>query len=166
MMLHEAVEQKPGAMALFPPHALYTKNHYGSCAMNQNKLYECTIIIDGGFEDAAIETAMTEAKNVISSKGGKIESVLEVGRRKMAYPIQKKTVGYYAHVEFTSEPASIAEMEKAFRYDENILRFLIVQLSSQLLEMRKRVEKYSVVIGSPEDQVEETSEEPKTGSRR
>ncbi len=120
--------------------------------MNKKKLYECTVIVNGGLEDAAIETAMTEAKSVITGNGCDIDNVLEVGRRKMAYPIGKQTIGYYAHIEFLAEPAAIAPIEKSFRYDENILRFLIVQLSTPLLEMRKRVEKYSVVIGSPEDQ--------------
>ena len=70
----------------------------------------------------------------------------------MAYPINKQTIGSYTHIEFQGDPSGIAAIEKAFRYDDNILRFLIVHLSTQLLEMRKRVEKYSVVIGSPEDQ--------------
>ncbi|ARM30116.1 30S ribosomal protein S6 [Prosthecochloris sp. HL-130-GSB] len=133
--------------------------------MEMKKLYECTVIVDGGFEDAAVESAMTEVKNVISGNGGDIDNVLEVGRRKMAYPIRKKTNGYYAHIEFTAEPAAIAAMEKAFRYDENILRFLIVHLSSPLLEMRKRVEKYSVVIGSPEDQTDEEQQEEKAAGK-
>ena len=120
--------------------------------MEMSKLYECTVIVNGGLEDDAIAAAMDEVKSVITKNGGDIENVLEVGRRKMAYPINKQTIGSYAHIEFQGEPSGIAAIEKAFRYDDNILRFLIVHLSTQLLEMRKRVEKYSVVIGSPEDQ--------------
>ncbi len=123
--------------------------------MEKKKLYECTVIIDGGLEDDAISAAMDEAKKVIAKNGGDIANVLDVGRRKMAYPINKQTIGSYAHIEFQGEPSGIAAIEKAFRYDDNILRFLIVHLSTPLLEMRKRVEKYSVVIGSPEDQTDE-----------
>ncbi len=123
--------------------------------MGTKKLYECTVIINGGLEDDAVTAAMDEVKKVITSNGGDIESVLEVGRRKMAYPINKQPTGYYAHIELMGEPSGIAAIEKAFRYDDNILRFLIVHLSTPLLEMRKRVEKYSVVIGSPEDQSDE-----------
>ncbi|MBF0586312.1 30S ribosomal protein S6 [Prosthecochloris sp. N3] len=133
--------------------------------MKQKKLYECTVIIDGGMEDAAIESAMAEVKNVISGNGGDIDNVLEIGRRKMAYPIKKQTIGWYAHIEFNAEASGIAAMEKAFRYDENVLRFLIVQLSTPLLEMRKRVEKYSVVIGSPEDQSDEEQQEGDAAGR-
>lgn len=127
--------------------------------MGMKKLYECTVIINGGLEDDAIAAAMDEVKSVITKNGGDIENVLEVGRRKMAYPINKQTIGSYAHVEFQGEPSGIAAIEKIFRYDDTILRFLIVHLSTPLLEMRKRVEKYSVVIGSPDDQSDEEQQE-------
>ena len=127
--------------------------------MEMKKLYECTVIINGGLEDDGIAAAMDEVKKVIAENGGDIENVLEVGRRKMAYPIKKQTIGSYAHIEFQGNPSGIAAIEKAFRYDDNILRFLIVHLSTPLLEMRKRVEKYSVVIGSPEDQSEEEQQQ-------
>ncbi len=127
--------------------------------MEKKKLYECTVIINGGLEDDAIETAMTEVKKVITGNGGAIANILDLGRRKMAYPISKQTIGSYAHIEFEGLPSGLAAIEKAFRYDDNILRFLIIHLSTQLLEMRKRVEKYSVVIGSPDDLSEEEQQE-------
>lgn len=119
--------------------------------METTKLYECTVIIDGGLQDEVITAAMEMIQRVITEKGGSISGVLEIGRRKTAYPIKKKTIGYYAHIEFTGAPGVIAEIEKVLRYEEDLLRYLIIQLTGALLEMRKRVEKYSVVIGSPED---------------
>jgi small subunit ribosomal protein S6 len=119
--------------------------------METSKLYECTVIIDGGLQDEAIATAMAMVQRVITEKGGSISSVLEIGRRKTAYPIKKKTIGYYAHIEFTAATSVIAEIEKVLRYEEDLLRYLIIHLTGALLEMRKRVEKYSIVIGSPED---------------
>ncbi|ASQ89645.1 30S ribosomal protein S6 [Prosthecochloris sp. GSB1] len=127
--------------------------------METKKHYECTVIINGGLEDDKIAAAMDEVKKVIAANGGDIESVLEIGRRKMAYPIRKETVGSYAHIEFMGVPAGLAAIEKAFRYDDNILRFLIVHLSKPLLEMRRRVEKYSVVIGSPEDKSDDEQQD-------
>lgn len=128
------------------------------CAMNTLKQYECTVIIDGGLQDDAIAAAMELVKKTVTDKGGVINNVLEVGRRKMAYIIRKTSIGYYAHIEFDAVPSAIAEIERVFRYEEAILRFLIIQLSSPLLEMRKRVEKYSVMLGSPEDQAEPEAE--------
>jgi small subunit ribosomal protein S6 len=122
--------------------------------MKTLKQYECTVIIDGGLQDDAIASAMELVRKTITDKGGVINSVLEVGRRKMAYLIRKSSIGYYAHIEFDAAPSAIAEIERVFRYEDALLRFLIIQLSSPLLEMRKRVEKYSVVLGSTEDQAE------------
>ncbi|MCE1274321.1 MAG: 30S ribosomal protein S6 [Chlorobiaceae bacterium] len=122
--------------------------------MDKLKQYECTVIIDGGLQDDAIASAMELVKNTVTGKGGVINNVLEVGRRKMAYLIRKTSIGYYAHLEFDAAPSAIAEIERVFRYEDNVLRFLIIQLTSPLLEMRKRVEKYSVMLGSPEDQPE------------
>lgn len=134
--------------------------------METKKLYECTVIISGGLEGDAVAAAMGEVKNVITNNGGDIVNVLDVGRRKMAYPIKKQTIGSYAHIEFQGEPSGIAAMEKTFRYDDNILRFLIVHLSTPLLEMRKRVEKYSVVIGSPEDQSDDEQQQNPTAAKK
>ena len=125
--------------------------------METLKQYECTVIIDGGLQDDAIAAAMDLVKKTITDKGGVINNVLEVGRRKMAYMIRKSSIGYYAHIEFDTFPAAIAEIERVYRYEDTLLRFLIIQLSSPLLEMRKRVEKYSVMLGSPEDQAESES---------
>ncbi|NTU59353.1 MAG: 30S ribosomal protein S6 [Chlorobiaceae bacterium] len=122
--------------------------------MNKLKQYECTVIIDGGLQDDAIAAAMELVNKTIADKGGVIHNVLDVGRRKMAYLIRKSSIGSYAHIDFEAEASAIAEIERVFRYEESILRFLIIQLSSPLLEMRARVEKYSVMLGSPEDQVE------------
>lgn len=122
--------------------------------MEKLKQYECTVIVDGALQDEAIAAAMELVKKTITDKGGVINSVLEVGRRKMAYMIRKSTIGYYAHIEFDAVPSAIAEIERVYRYEESLLRFLIIQLGSPLLEMRKRVEKYSVMLGSPEDQTE------------
>jgi small subunit ribosomal protein S6 len=122
--------------------------------MNTLKQYECTVIIDGGLQDEPIAATMELVKKTVTDQGAVISNILEVGRRKMAYLIRKSSIGYYVHIEFDAAPAAIAEIERIFRYEESILRFLIIQMSSPLIEMRKRVEKYSVMLGSPEDQVE------------
>lgn len=121
--------------------------------MKTNKLYECTVIIDGGLQDEAVTAALAMVQRVITEKGGTINSVLDLGRRKMAYAIKKKSIGYYVHIEFNAAASVIAEVEKVLRYEEELLRYLIIQLTTPLLEMRKRVEKYSVALGSAEEEV-------------
>ena len=119
--------------------------------MKTNKLYECTAIIDGGLQDEAVAATLAMVQRVITEKGGTINSVLDLGRRKTPYPIKKKSMGYYVHIEFNAAAPVIAEIERVLRYEEELLRYLIIQLTTPLLEMRKRVEKYSVVLGSVEE---------------
>ncbi|TLU58929.1 MAG: 30S ribosomal protein S6, partial [Chlorobium sp.] len=84
--------------------------------METTKLYECTVIIDGGLPDEAATAALEMVQRVITEKGGSISNVLEIGRRKTAYPVKKKTIGYYAHIEFTAATPVIAEIERVLRY--------------------------------------------------
>jgi small subunit ribosomal protein S6 len=44
--------------------------------------------------------------------------------RKLAYPIQKKSTGFYAFLEFAGEPTIVNKLETAYRRDEKVLRFL------------------------------------------
>ncbi len=50
------------------------------------------------------------------------------GLRKLAYPIQKKTTGFYTLLEFDAEPSVIAKLEIQFRRDERVIRFLTFRM--------------------------------------
>ena len=56
------------------------------------------------------------------------------GLRKLAYPIQKKTTGFYNLIEFDAEPSLIKKLETAFRRDEKVIRFLTFFLDKYAAE--------------------------------
>jgi len=60
------------------------------------------------------------------------------GLRKLAYPIQKKSSGFYHMIEFNAEPNIIADLEVAFKRDERLLRFLTVALDKHAVAYRER----------------------------
>ena len=64
----------------------------------------------------------------IESNGGEIISKEDWGIKQLAYPIQKKTTGYYSLVEFKVDPQIIKRLEIQYKRDENIMRFLTVRL--------------------------------------
>ncbi len=107
-----------------------------------NKLYETTVVIDGNLDDEAVQAVMEKVKSIITSLGGDIKSVLEPGRKKLAYKIGKSTIGYYAHIEFSAPATAIAELERQYRLNEHIIRYLTIVLDKRLLEIRERVSKY------------------------
>lgn len=66
------------------------------------------------------------------------------GMKKLAYPIQKKSTGFYQLFEFKADPAFIAKLETEFRRDEKVIRFMTVKLDKFAVEYsnkRKRLQK-------------------------
>lgn len=64
---------------------------------------------------------------IITANGGEIEKTDEWGRKKLAYPIDYKTEGYYVLVNFAAAPELPRELERNFRNDESILRYMVVR---------------------------------------
>ncbi|MCB0769566.1 MAG: 30S ribosomal protein S6 [Flavobacteriales bacterium] len=76
-------------------------------------------------EDQAKET-VKKFKDLIKAGSGKVHHEENWGMRKLAYPIQKKSTGFYHLFEFESEPTLVAKLETEFRRDERVIRFLTI----------------------------------------
>lgn len=121
-----------------------------------NKLYETTVVIDGNLDDEAVQAVIEKVKSLITALGGEIKNILEPGRKKLAYKIGKSTTGYYVHIEFTAPPTAIAELERQYRLNEQIIRYLTIVLTKRLLEIRERVNKYGATqaVSAAQSEVE------------
>ena len=86
--------------------------------------YETVFILTPVLSDAQMKEAVEKFANVLTSNGAEIVNTEEWGLRKLAYPIQKKSTGFYSLIEFNAEPNVIAKLETAFRRDERVLRWL------------------------------------------
>ncbi|MEZ4799279.1 MAG: 30S ribosomal protein S6 [Flavobacteriales bacterium] len=84
-------------------------------------------------EDQAAET-VDKFKKFLKGKGAKIKHEDNWGLRKLAYPIQKKTTGFYFLVEFEANGEVIGPFETEFRRDERILRFLTTHMDKYHIE--------------------------------
>ena len=80
--------------------------------MVRNQYETIFVLSTKTLDDAAIEAAVEKFKNVITENGGNVESVDLWGKRKLAYPINYETEGYYVLVNFESEPTLPAELER------------------------------------------------------
>jgi small subunit ribosomal protein S6 len=79
-------------------------------------------------------------KGILTAQGAEIINEESWGLKKMAYPIQKKSTGFYQLVEFKAEPQVIEKLEIDYRRDERILRFLTVKMekyAAQYAEKRR-----------------------------
>ena len=90
--------------------------------------YETVFILTPVLSDAQMKEAVDKFTGVITANGGAIVNEENWGLRKLAYPIQKKSTGFYTLVEFDATPDTIKKLEIQFRRDERVLRFLTFRL--------------------------------------
>lgn len=98
------------------------------------KRYETVFILTPVLSDEQAKEAAKKFKKVITDLGVKVVNEENWGLRKLAYPIQKKTTGFYHLLEFSGTADNlIGELEIAFKRDERVLRFLTVALDKHAI---------------------------------
>ena len=90
--------------------------------------YETVFILTPVLSDAQMKEAVEKFTKVLTDNGATIVNVEEWGIRKLAYPIQKKSTGFYTLVEFDAEPTIVKKLETAYRRDERVIRYLTFRL--------------------------------------
>ena len=100
--------------------------------------YETVFILTPILSEPQMKDAVTKFQTLLEENGGTIRSREEWGLRKLAYPIQGKTTGFYALLQFDGEPQVINTLETAFRRDERIIRFLTTRLDKYALEYAEK----------------------------
>jgi len=88
--------------------------------------YEAVMVLDTRNGEESMRSLIEKFTDRIA-KNGTVEKVDEWGKRKLAYPIDDETEGYYVLVEFSSEPEFPAELDRRFRITNGLLRTLIIK---------------------------------------
>lgn len=96
--------------------------------------YESVVILNAALEDDQIEATLTRIQEILKANGAELTELERWGRKRLAYPIQKSKSGYYAIFRFTSPSETIAELERIYRLDETIVRYLTITLGKRDLE--------------------------------
>lgn len=89
--------------------------------------YETLFIVNATLEEDA-QKALIEKFSTLISENGEIDTVNEWGKRKLAYPIDDMTEGYYVLINFKSETSFIAELERVYNITDGIMRSIVVRL--------------------------------------
>ncbi len=100
--------------------------------------YETVFIVTPVLSEAQVQEVADKFQGVITENGGQIENRENWGLKKLAYPIQKKTTGFYFLVEFSGEGAIIDKLETQFRRDERVIRFLTFKQDKFAVEYSAR----------------------------
>lgn len=101
--------------------------------------YETAFIMTPVLSDEQMKATVEDYKKLLSDKGASIIAEDNWGLKKLAYPIKKKSTGFYYLIEFEAPGALIAELELAYKRDERLLRFLTVSLDKHAVAFNEKM---------------------------
>ena len=88
--------------------------------------YESVVIINPNVEENTLKELIERFQTLINTDG-KVEQVNELGKKKLAYEINKNKEGYYVVYDFEANPKLIAELERNYRITDEIIKFIVVK---------------------------------------
>ena len=100
--------------------------------------YETVFILTPVLSDAQMKEAVAKFTKVLTDNGATIVNLEEWGMKKLAYPIQKKTSGFYILIEFDGDATIVKKLETAFRRDDSVMRFLVFRLDKYAAEYAEK----------------------------
>ena len=100
--------------------------------------YETVFIATPVLSDVQTKELFGKFQGVITENGGQIVSSEDWGLRKLAYPIQKKTTGFYYLIEFEGEGDLVEKLETQYRRDERVTRFLTFRMDKYAVEYAEK----------------------------
>ena len=116
--------------------------------------YETIIIIDPDLSAEDREPVLARVKDVIAQQDGYLAFIDDWGTRKLAYEIKKKARGYYVRFDFCGTAAVVDEIERFFRIDDRVLKYMTV-----LLDKIAEIEKIKEEVAAAESKAD-VPEEP------
>ena len=102
------------------------------------KQYETVFIATPVLSEEQMKETVKKYTDLLASKGAEIVYENNWGMRKLAYPIRKKTTGFYYLIEFRAEGSVVADHEIAYKRDERLLRFLTVSLDKHAVAYNEK----------------------------
>lgn len=102
------------------------------------KNYETLIVVTPLLSDEQLKEVIAKFKKVLTDNGAEIVAEDNWGLKKLAYPIQKKSTGFYHLTEFKADGALINKLEVEYKRDERIMRFLTVALDKHAVAYNDR----------------------------
>lgn len=93
--------------------------------------YEIMFIVKTTIDEATVKSTSSSLKSIITDMNGKITEEKDMGRRDLAYPINKEISGFYYVFNCQAAPEAITEFDRKAGLNENIIRHLIIKLDEE-----------------------------------
>lgn len=93
--------------------------------------YETFFIVDPDLPDETNAAIDSKVQSIVTANGGEVLVYTPWGKRKLAYPIRKRSRGLYVLMEYSGGADMVAELERNLRIDERVLKFITVKLEDR-----------------------------------
>ena len=88
--------------------------------------YESVVIVNPNVDEEGLKALETKFTGLIN-ENGKVEEVVDMGKRKLAYEIKKNKEAFYVQFNFESNPEAITELERVYRITDEIIKFMTIK---------------------------------------
>lgn len=96
--------------------------------------YETIYILRPTLSEEEINKVIENSNTIIGTGDGQIISLDKWGLRKLAYLIKKESQGFYVYCDYATDPVNVAEMERKFRIDDAVMKYMTVKLADSITE--------------------------------
>lgn len=96
------------------------------------KRYETTYILRPNLGEDQFAEIIERANGIVKNDGGAIIQLERWGTRKLAYEIRKETSGHYVYFDYAAPGTTVRELERIFRLDDRVLRYLTIKLDDSI----------------------------------
>src|SRR5512142_2872171 len=94
--------------------------------------YESVWVVNGDLADEEVKAAIDKFSRILTANEGTLVGMEEWGRKKLAYKIQGTARGYYVLVDYAGTPATVKELERNYRIDDRIIRYVTSKKSDKV----------------------------------
>ncbi|MCC6454300.1 MAG: 30S ribosomal protein S6 [Caldilineaceae bacterium] len=95
--------------------------------LEEQREYELVYVLQGSLDDDGVRDFNERLNQVIETQSGSVTTTEIWGRRTLAYPIGKNFEGHYILERFQMPPAGTAELDRLLRFNENVMRYLLIR---------------------------------------
>ncbi len=120
--------------------------------------YETIFIIPADLPEDETNALIDRYRSLFTKNKGTVVKVEKWGKRKLAYEIEKQTRGYYVLMDLVSEHAAVTELERNFKIDDKILKFMTVKKAHQV--DLAAIEKEIAAASAPPEAAESAGKAP------
>jgi small subunit ribosomal protein S6 len=119
--------------------------------------YETIFILRPSLSEDEITAIIERSTNILTEVDGQIIELDKWGMKKLAYPIKKDLQGYYVFCDYCSTPDAVAEMERKFRLDDSVLRYMTLKIQDDIND--EDIAEATALVAEKQAAVVEESEE-------